>query len=183
MLNETLSPSPLIPPLLKIYSYSLTTPSPFTANNVLAQSLISSCSINVGEASVERAETYYPFIQKLNYLKFSKPAKERYILQTSVVSLIYLSFSNLFPFFFPFQWSSFLKEFEGYLDDFQEMTTDIATCYDQDGNVKKNNTQGEIANSLLAKKEHNRLISLHCALNSFPSLIPRYLLPSLNTVR
>ena len=47
-----------------------------TANNVLAQSVISSCSVNIGEASVERTETYYPFIQKLNYLKFSKAAKE-----------------------------------------------------------------------------------------------------------
>ena len=50
-----------------------------TANNVLAQSVISSCSVNIGEASIERTETYYPFIQKLNYLKFSKAAKERYI--------------------------------------------------------------------------------------------------------
>ena len=70
---------------------------------------------------------------------------------------------------------SFLTEFEGYLDDFQELTTDISTCYAQDGNVKPNNTQGAIAESLLAKKVHSRFISLHCALNSFPSLIPRFL--------
>ena len=48
-----------------------------TANNILAQSVISSCSVNIVEASVERTESYYPFIQKLNYLKFSKAANER----------------------------------------------------------------------------------------------------------
>lgn len=145
--------------------------------------MISSCSVNIGEASVERTETYYPFIQKLNYLKFSKAAKERSSF-ASFYHFIIFSFYHfiilLFYHFYSFYHFSFLREFEGYLDDFQDLSKDISTCYNVDGTVKPNNTQGEIAQSLLAKKVHNKFISLHCALNSFPSLIPRYLSSFLN---
>ena len=47
-----------------------------SANNPMSQMLIDSCTLNIGEAALNRNQTYYPYIVKMNYLGFSKAAKE-----------------------------------------------------------------------------------------------------------
>ena len=82
-----------------------------------------------------------------------------------------------FSFFF-FQNNSFLKTFEGALEDIDEnLTTDISSCFKSSGeagNLKYEpiNCQGTIAQSILGKKVHTALIQLHCPLQDLNSLIP-----------
>ena len=60
---------------------------------------------------------------------------------------------------------------EGWREDVREkLTTDIATCFAQDGTPT--NTQGHLAKDLLNKKEQDFLIQLIGPLQALDTLIP-----------
>ena len=118
-----------------------------SATNPMSQTIIDSCTLNIGEAALNRTDNYYPYIAKMNYLNLSTAAKE-----------------------------TFLKTFEkGEVDTKEKLVTDIASCFktEEDGSKVPINSQGRIAKSLLAKNKQNTLIQLHCPLQQMSQLIPK----------
>ena len=124
----------------------LTLENAVSATNPMSQTIIDSCTLNIGETALNRTDGYYPYIAKMNYLTFSPAAKE-----------------------------TFLKTFEkGEIDTKEKLVTDISTCFKDESGVKVPlNSQGRIAKSLLAKQKQNTLIQLHCPLQQISQLIPR----------
>ena len=125
----------------------LTLANAVSATNPMSQTIIDSCTLNIGETALNRTNGYYPYITKMNYLSFSPAAKE-----------------------------TFLKTFEkGEIDTKEKLVTDISTCFKDDENGVKVplNSQGRIAKSLLAKNKQNTLIQLHCPLQQISQLIPK----------
>ena len=47
-----------------------------SANNPISQTIIDSCTLNIGETALNRTQNYYPYIAKMNYLNFSPAAKK-----------------------------------------------------------------------------------------------------------